>query len=40
MVTDALGGVHPRELLNRGGQGEFLDRMSASLLRIMRAFAP
>ena len=40
MVTDALGGVHPRELLHRGGRGEFLDRMSASLLRITRAFAP
>ncbi len=40
MVTDALGGVHPRELLNHGGRGEFLDRMSSSLLRITRAFAP
>ena len=25
MVTDALGGVHPRELLARGGRDEFLD---------------
>lgn len=40
LVTDALGGVHPRELLARGGRAEFLDRMSASLLRITRAFAP
>jgi pyruvate,water dikinase len=40
MLTDALGGVHPRELLARGGRGEFLDRMSASLLRITRAFTP
>jgi pyruvate, water dikinase len=40
MLTDALGGVHPRELLARGGRNEFLDRMSASLLRITRAFAP
>lgn len=40
MITDALGGVHPRELLRRGGRDEFLDRMSASLLRITRAFAP
>lgn len=40
MVTDALGGVHPRQLLNRGGRGEFLDRMSAALLRTTRAFAP
>jgi pyruvate,water dikinase len=40
MLTDALGGVHPRELLARGGRDEFLDRMSTSLLRITRAFAP
>src|SRR5690606_34434010 len=26
MITDALGGVHPRELLRRGGRDEFLDR--------------
>ncbi|HEX4903318.1 MAG TPA: phosphoenolpyruvate synthase, partial [Acidimicrobiales bacterium] len=40
MVADALGGVHPRALLERGGRDEFLDRMSASLLQITRAFAP
>ena len=40
MLTDALEGVHPRELLARGGQEEFLSRMSGSLLRITRAFAP
>ena len=40
MVTDALGGVHPRELLARGERGTFLDRMSASLVKITRAFAP
>ena len=40
MVSDALGGVHPRALLARGGRNEFLDQMSASLLRITRAFAP
>ena len=38
LVTDALGGVHPRALLARGGRQEFLDTMSASLLRITRAF--
>jgi pyruvate,water dikinase len=38
MISDALGGVHPRELLARGGQGEFLEKMSTSLLRITRAF--
>ncbi len=40
MLTDALGGVHPRQLLARGGRAEFLDRMSASLLQITRAFRP
>jgi pyruvate,water dikinase len=40
MLTDALVGVHPRELLARGERDEFLDRMGASLLRITRAFAP
>jgi pyruvate,water dikinase len=40
MVTDALGGVHPRELLARGGRDEFVSAMSTSLLRITRAFAP
>ncbi|HEY6533228.1 MAG TPA: phosphoenolpyruvate synthase [Acidimicrobiales bacterium] len=40
MLTEALGGEHPRRLLARGGRKEFLDRMSVSLLRITRAFAP
>lgn len=40
MLTDALGGVHPRALLARGGRDEFLSAMSASLLRITRAFDP
>lgn len=40
MVTDALGGIHPRALLERGGHSEFLDRMATSLLRITRAFSP
>ena len=40
LVTDALAGVHPRALLARGGREEFLDRMSGSLARITRAFAP
>ena len=38
MVTDALGGVHPKLLLERGEQSRFIDAMSASLLRITRAF--
>ncbi|HEY5014492.1 MAG TPA: phosphoenolpyruvate synthase, partial [Acidimicrobiia bacterium] len=40
LVTEALGGVHPRALLARGGREEFLSRMSESLLRITTAFAP
>ena len=40
MVTDALGGIHPRELLARGGRQEFIDKMSASLLAITTPFAP
>ena len=41
MVTDALGGVHPRELLARGGTGRVpRPRCPTSLLRITRAFAP
>ncbi len=40
MVTDALGGTHPRRLLERGEGGTFVDRMAESLLRITRAFEP
>jgi pyruvate,water dikinase len=40
MISDALGGMHPRELLARGGRQEFIDSMSASLLRITTAFTP
>jgi pyruvate,water dikinase len=40
MLTDALGGVHPRQLLAQGRERELADRMVASLLRITRAFAP
>ena len=40
MLTEALHGEHPRHVLARGGQEEFLDRMSQSLLRVTRAFAP
>ena len=40
MVTDALGGVHPRKLLQRGEEQTFVDRMEESLLRITRAFEP
>ncbi len=38
MVADALGGVHPRLLLERGDEQTFVDAMSDNLLRITRAF--
>ena len=40
MVTDALGGVHPRRLMELGDEKLFIDRMAASLLRITKAFEP
>lgn len=40
MLTEALGGMHPKLLLARGGREEFLQKMSASLLEITRPFAP
>jgi pyruvate, water dikinase len=40
MVTDALKGVHPRKLLERGEEKTFVDSMAKSLLHITRAFEP
>jgi pyruvate,water dikinase len=40
LLTDALGGVHPREVVERGGRDAFLDQMAESLLRITRPFQP
>ena len=40
MVTDALAGVHPRLLIERGEEKAFVDAMADSLLRITHAFAP
>lgn len=40
MVADALKGVHPRLLMERGEQQTFIDAMTSSLLRITRAFMP
>ena len=40
MVTDALNGVHPRHLLAQEGGDQFIDKMTASLLRITSAFTP
>jgi pyruvate,water dikinase len=39
-VADALHGVHPRLLLERGDQQTFVDEMTSALLRITRAFSP
>ena len=38
MITDALGGLHPREMLARGQREEFIRRMTGSLLEVTRAF--
>lgn len=40
MVADALGGVHPRLLMQRGQRQKFVDEMTASLSHIAGAFAP
>ena len=40
MLTDALGGEHPRALLARDEQDRFVDAMAASLLRITQPFMP
>ncbi|WAM25854.1 phosphoenolpyruvate synthase [Myxococcus sp. NMCA1] len=40
MLTEALGGVHPRKLIAEGRSGEFVERMSAALLQTTRAFHP
>lgn len=40
MLVDALSGVHPRALVDGGRKEEFVSKMTASVLRIARAFAP
>ncbi|HET7277463.1 MAG TPA: phosphoenolpyruvate synthase [Dermatophilaceae bacterium] len=40
MITDALGGEHPKHLLATGRREEFVTRMAASVQRITKAFAP
>ncbi len=40
LITDALGGRHPKELLASGGREEFAEKMRAGLLTITRAFLP
>jgi pyruvate, water dikinase len=40
MLTDALGGVHPRKLLAEGRRHEFVEKLAGSLLEMTRAFRP
>lgn len=40
MMTEALGGEHPKKLLAEGRREEFIERMASSVSRIARAFAP
>jgi pyruvate,water dikinase len=40
MLTEALNGVHPREVLATGGRRDFVEKMSRTLLAIARPFAP
>ncbi|MFD8496065.1 phosphoenolpyruvate synthase [Amycolatopsis sp. NPDC059657] len=38
LLTEALGGRHPRDLIAHGEEESFVDAMAASLLRITKAF--
>ncbi len=40
MLTEALGGRHPRDLIAHGEQDQLVDKMVASVGRIAAAFAP
>ncbi|WP_163507175.1 phosphoenolpyruvate synthase [Fodinicola acaciae] len=40
MLTEALGGQHPRYVLAHGGRDKFVSAMVESILRITRPFAP
>jgi pyruvate,water dikinase len=40
MVVEALDGVHPRALLERGESEGFVEKMAASLTKFAAAFAP
>jgi len=40
MLTEALNGRHPRDLLAHGEQESFVEKMTASILRITKPFAP
>ncbi len=38
MITDALGGEHPRKLIAEGRSSEFVDKMADQLLEVTRPF--
>jgi pyruvate,water dikinase len=40
LLTEALGGVHPRKLIADGHAEQFVDAMASSLLQITTAFEP
>ncbi|WP_043735650.1 phosphoenolpyruvate synthase [Nocardia asiatica] len=40
LLTQALDGRHPRDLIARGEENRFIEKMTDSLLRITTAFAP
>jgi pyruvate,water dikinase len=40
LLSEALGGVHPKALIASGGDREFVDRLSRALLEITGAFHP
>lgn len=40
MIADALGGVHPKQLLAEGKREQIVTTLSEALLKITRAFAP
>jgi pyruvate,water dikinase len=40
MILEALGGTHPRRLIEQGRSREFVERMAAALTTFASAFAP
>jgi pyruvate,water dikinase len=40
LLTDALQGTHPQQVIASGGGAEFVERLTAAVLPISRAFSP
>ncbi len=40
LITEALGGAHPKQLIAEGRSQELVQRMASSVMRITRAFYP